>query len=271
MCNDLERSYRAVGVYPTVLVSLIVHNVQHGPDRDEGLRWSQLSESLRFLMPNFTPENCALFEFHSAAMLRQLGDKVTVERSDSPNEALWAFLQEGARFRTKGHRVNFCRFMAYIRANKQLLSEWSSTCFLAEFLALEHDFLSGKAFREKLLVKGGLAVETSTGGTTSSVVTQVGSKLLRGCCANAIAITVMFLTEPVNFRIISVITRVPSALGEWHGLSNASMRSVLESIAWVSAQLRGEFAAHLRAVIASLGAQGVGGVRILGVRDLGRG
>jgi len=246
VCNDLELAYRCAGVFPFVLVSLIVHNTAHGPERDEGMRFSQFVETLHFLFDTFTPENCDLFKYHSKNIKEELGESVQLDSLAEPNIALWSFLKKRAQFYKKGNKVNFCRFMAYIRANKALLPEWSATCLLAELLALEHDFLSSKAFRENILVKPSVVAAASSSGSTSAAVTQLDAKILRGCCQNAVAIAVVFLGD------MAILNLVPSALETWHGLSNAACRSVGHNLDWVVSQGKGDLARHLNDIIDSL-------------------
>jgi hypothetical protein len=176
-CNDLKGAYSANGLQPFVLLSLVCHNLAHGPERDQDMRYGQMKDSLQLFYETFTPETSDLFQHHAAKMIEELGTLLEIDDSAVPTAALWRFLKERMRFMTKGYRVSLCRFMAWIRGSRALLGQWTSTLFCCEFLALELDFLQGKAFHEKVLFKKCLVDEAVEHPTTSAGVPQVDAKV----------------------------------------------------------------------------------------------
>lgn len=145
-CNDMQASFRELGLLPFVLLALCVHNLAHGPERDEGMRFGQMYDGLRCFFENFQPETSDLFKHHAPTMLSELGGNLDVVDSANAMECLWQYLAERSLFMTKGHKVSLVRFMAWVRASRALLQEWTSTLFCCEWLALEHDFVGGSNF-----------------------------------------------------------------------------------------------------------------------------
>ena len=251
-CNDMELAYKAVGKFPFILLTMVAHNIQHGPEKDEGLRFRQLQESVQFLFQNFSADTCALFQSHAPAILEEMGDQLPAGSSGHTTQDLWMFLQEAAPFEKKDYKVNFCRFMAYIRASRKLLPSWTLLLFKCEFLALELDLLQGRSLKEKLLLKQNLVRDAEEQATTSTEVTQVDVKLLRSCCQNAVVICVMLLGVPFYRRVMAVLTHVPTPLDAWHGHANSACRDVSATSEWLLEQLAGGFMQHLFRIIATL-------------------
>eukprot|EP00972_Heterocapsa_arctica_P010156 1491140-Heterocapsa_arctica.AAC.1 len=115
-----------------------------------------------------------------------MGDQLPATRSGQSVQDLRNHLKETTRSENKDCKVNFCRFMDDIRANKKLLPHWSLLLFKCEFLALVMDFLQGRSLKDKLLLKQNVVRDAEELSTTSSEVTQLDAKLLISCCHNAV-------------------------------------------------------------------------------------
>lgn len=236
--NDLNQSYRKCGLMSFVLLLLIVENLPHGPDRDEGLRFSQMSEMMAFVFRNFEAHQCDLFRERAADILSEKEADLPSEvvHDADPVGALWGHVKGLAPFEKRGYKINTARFMAFQRAAYDLLKDWSLLLFKVEFLGLELDMVKGRAFKEKVLVKQGLLQEAAELNSTSREVLALDAKLLRSACQNAVVISMMVLGVPRHRRLLSIVTLVAQPVDEWHGKASATCRSVSDSRAFVASQ-----------------------------------
>ena len=221
------------------LLILVAHNLGHGPERDEGLRFAQIQEMMTFVFKHFQAGQCELFMSRAAAILEEMQEDLpddVLKAADRP-AALWNFLKDQTPFTKKEYKVNTARFMAFQRANYKLLKEWSLLLFKTEFLALELDMAKGKDFREKVLVRQSLLREAAELNTTSNQVLQLDSKLLRSACQNNVVVTMMTLGIPRHRRLLALTTAAAKPVDKWHGSSNKACRSVQETSDFMAAQV----------------------------------
>lgn len=150
VCRDLEAAYKLSGVWHFVLLLMLTHNIGHGPDRDECLRFHQLQEVMSFMLGSFDAETSELFQAYSSQMLEELGDKVPVFDGHTPEQSLWQYLRTSVAFPKLGHGTMLCQFMGCLRETQALLPRWSEMLFKAEAACLELDFSRGGASRQPL-------------------------------------------------------------------------------------------------------------------------
>lgn len=98
-------------------------------------------------------------------------------------------------------------------------------------MAPEHDMVGGKKFIEKALVLDSSAKaaddeDAGRAGCTNSALAAARTRMLRGCCADAIAITVVLLEDEKNFWVASMVVAVCEPLLQWHGRQNVELRDV---------------------------------------------
>ena len=219
---DVENSYKSINMQPFTLLMMIVFNMGHGPDKDEGMRWAQLQESLEWLFDVFGCGDFPLFEARHVDIVEEMGDEleyVDGEEHLSDMERAWNALRRRRQFEKKGRKVIMARFMAWLRGGKELLRQWSWTLFRSEWLALEHDFLQGSALMKKIILPQRELAEDGSAPTTSSHATSVDAKLLRSCCQNAVTITCLVLGERKNRRSLAILVHVPEPVERLHGES----------------------------------------------------
>lgn len=251
-CRDVDQAFRSAGLGGFVLLSLCVHNLAHGPEKDEGMRYGQLRDSLRSFLQCFAPESSQLFQHHAPKMVEELSGSLDITNSGDALHPLWDFLLHRAEFMKKGTRVSLCRFMAWLRASRSLLTEWSMTLFSCEWLSLEHGFLQGKALQQKLLVKASVLDEAEALQTTSSSIPQLDGKVFKSCCQNAVAIACLFLNEYRHKRTMSIMVAIAGPVDEFHGTTNAFCKSAANNSEWVVKTVGGDFMQHLFEIIRAL-------------------
>ena len=122
-------------------------------------------------------------------------------------------------------RVNLNRFLGTLHQAGQSLRTWHIECWERTFLALECDMLKGKKF-ETLVIKAGQADNIKEGNnSTSSARLAIDDRTLRACAQNAVAISVMMLSDPKNKRLVSMIYHFSLPLLQWHTAQNKAQRS----------------------------------------------
>lgn len=236
--NDLNQSYRRCGLMSFVLLLLVVQNLPFGPDRDEGLRFSQMSEMMSFVFGHFKAHQCESFTERVSDILAEKAADLPdhVLHAADPAAALWAHLEKLTPFEKRGYKINTARFMAFQRASYDLTKDWSLLLFKAEFLGLELDMAKGRSFKEKVLAKQSLLKEAAELNSTSREVLALDAKLLRSACQNAVVISMMVLGVPRHRRLLCIVTGAAQPIDGWHGKANARCRSVAESSAFVAGQ-----------------------------------
>jgi hypothetical protein len=160
-----------MGKWPLVLLLMVIHNLGHGPERDECLRFAQMQECMDVLFKVFDAETCELFQARAATMLDEMAAQIDLSDGESPVAALWQHLKANCRFKKLGHRVKMCDFFGFNKANRSLLNHWTEIQFKAEILALELDFLTGRAVKDKIILKANVFETDKELTTTSSSVT----------------------------------------------------------------------------------------------------
>jgi hypothetical protein len=58
--NDLQLLFKDLRLFDFALICLVVFNMAHGPDRDEGVRHEQFKDMVSILVKNFTPETATV-------------------------------------------------------------------------------------------------------------------------------------------------------------------------------------------------------------------
>ena len=231
-------------LWPLMILLLVVSNTGHGPERDEMLRFHQLNESLQWLFTNFEASTSDLFQTRAPQMLEELGSKIVFEEGLSANECLYQFLRVNAEYPKLGTKGRMAQFLGWHERNDELLGEWTSRLFKAEVLALEHDWLAGKAVTDRIKITASSAQAAVDPGSTSTVA-QADVKLLRGAQVNAVVIAVLTLEQQQHKRIVHGITAIMKPLQIWRGRSAKHTRSVKECRVWWQEQQKGAFIQHL--------------------------
>ena len=74
--RDLDLMYSDIDQSHVVILSLVMANLRTGPDKQEGMRFEQISDAMKYLFSTFTAKDCKLFQCRAPDMLYELGDKV---------------------------------------------------------------------------------------------------------------------------------------------------------------------------------------------------
>eukprot|EP00971_Amphidinium_carterae_P343841 6483859-Amphidinium_carterae.1 len=177
--NDTINALKGVKSWQFVLLLLVTVNLPHGPQQDEAMRFAQLVESSQAMYTRHEPHNCPLFQSHAPNILKELGSKVELTSTESPELTLWRHLKEESKWPKLGGKTRLCKFAGWLRAVRSLLPEWSKTLMHCEYLGIEADLLSSKSSRSALKLKMSASSQAIPSSTSASVP-QPDQKLLKG-------------------------------------------------------------------------------------------
>ena len=225
-----------------------VLNLGHGPEKDEGMRYLQLSETVESIFKYFSHDSFPLFEARASDILQDMGDNVEVGDSASPQEALWKYLKAHAPLEKKEYPTTFCRFMAFVRDSRKLLSRWTWLMVKVTFLALETDALSGRLFVDRALVSAAAVEHFEAMRSTTQHQTLLDAKMLRNCTQNNVVISALVLGCKQHRRMLAIIVHCSTPIDVWHGKGNARCKAVRENRAWSLEQLGGAFMENMLAL-----------------------
>lgn len=252
-CRDLEGAYRQVGKFQFMLMMLVPMNIPHGPEKDEGMRYEQLSAAWRHMLSTYEPSSFELWQSFAGRILDDAADNIQLPGVAAATEELWHWLKhDDVAWPPKGHRIKLCEYMAWIRGAERFLRDWSKMQFLCEFISLEMDMFVGSAFREHLLVPSSAARMATDTQTTNSGITQIDQKILRSACQNAVVATWAITNTTGYKRQLAIMVHIPMPLAHWQGQAAQDLRSCVENQAWLKRQFQSGFAEHLLAIMDTL-------------------
>ncbi|CAK0845582.1 unnamed protein product [Prorocentrum cordatum] len=100
----------------------------------------------------------------------------------------------------------------------------------------------------KLMEKGHAAASTSADGA------KLDDKVLRSCCQNAIAIRVVYTSDPYNHRLMKLIATFAKPLKDWQETQSKTLRSSQECCEWTVGQIIGDYMEHAIKILTLTGA-----------------
>jgi hypothetical protein len=151
------------------LMMLVSWNVPFGPDRDD-YRYLQIRDTLKSYFARNDHRSAVLFQEYCPTILAEHeAAGISHPDGDLPaDQALWNFLSARQHFAKVGRRVDLNRFCGSLEAAETNMPTWTTDLFERTLVALEHDFLKGRAFLNRIKVKAGPAeTVTEEGGSTS--------------------------------------------------------------------------------------------------------
>lgn len=154
-------------------------------------------------------------------------------------------------YRKNDDRCNLNRFMGFVAQSSRLLGDWFPSSFQVEHAALEWGWLSNKSLRQKLHCKVS-AADVDALVTTGRTAVSVDNKALRSVCQNSLVVSVLYLAEPANRKVLLLGLAASRPVLHWHTEQSRMVRSVGESFSWLLGQCSGMFMDHIKGVLAAL-------------------
>ena len=253
--NDMNLRDQRCNVFNLKLIMLILLNLPHGPEKEEGMRYEQMCGCMRWYFEKFSPDTSELFKARVADMHTELSNAGLLDAASgaSQEDTVWNWLKERWASPKKGHRVKLCEFMRLHRCLQDVVQTWTVLLFEREVLGLEEDFLSGSAFKVKMGITAAQAQEAADLRTTGAAAAQnLDAKILRSCSANAVAVSVVVLSSSTNRRVVSIMQCSGEPMCRWEGTESKECRNAATAHAWFLGQLSSDFGASLQQVFATL-------------------
>ena len=250
--NDFSNSVRRVGLKPLLLIMLVSHNLPFGPE-DDSARFVQIRAHMRECYASERPSNMPVFQLMASRIADALqASGVAFPAEGSREDHCWGYLRQRTKYATMGTRVSLQGFLGGLHSLISRLPDWWIDCWERTYVAIEEDFLRGKSFNAKLVRPTRHDEVTEGGGQTRSRTINMEVKLLRACCENACAISVMFLSDANSLRYAAIIEGASSELKSWRSRQNKLCRSSDGCAAWIEEQACGGVAQHAWAIFGSL-------------------
>jgi len=243
-CRDMECAFRATGQWSLMLLFLVILNLPHGPERDEGFIFTQLVESLQHMLENQTPAEFQLFQSRAPSILEEMGELVEIDEGEQPIDALWRYLKETAPYEKAKYRAKKCQFMGWSRRLAEFLPSWTLTRFRCEYIGLELDMFDHKMFKKDIVVKKDVLAAAEDVTTTAISAVPLEDKVLKSACKNAVVVAVCVLERDHYKRKLSIMCHIPSPLVAWEGRAAKEMNSSTANQAWLASQLGSNFLEH---------------------------
>ena len=141
---------------------------------------------------------------------------------------MWEYLRATSPFTKKGRRCNLNRFMGIVERPEALLPDWGRDVFERTYVALELDMLRGRKLEERIRVREGPPADRqggeALGPTGEALGSTVEDRTLRSCCANAVGISVMLLSDVRNKRTVESVLASATPLRGWHCHQSTELR-----------------------------------------------
>ena len=238
----VNEALKEAGLQQVWLLYLVDWNLPYGPDDEYG-RMQQLREANDHLYSSNSPGTMALFQEFCPEIKLEL----EAQGVDLPGLDIEQDIWEGrSRLCKEGTRVNLNRFQGALYKAKKKINCFAIEAFERIYCGLELDFLRGRRFAEKLILKaGGKEVVTEGSSSTNPVRVGLEDRGIRSCCANNVAISCMVHSDPTNKRIMSTVVTCAGDMLKWHTDANRAGRSVTGWAEWAEGQINGDYMAHV--------------------------
>ena len=172
-------------------------------------------------------------------------------RSQEDAETIaWQAVTQRAEQGRKGRKVCLARFLGGFNACADVTDDWYMQLLERTVCGLNEDFLKGKRFTEAVVKAGPVEMGTAEGSTKA--VVNADLKMMRSACENAVAISVMFLSDETARRYMFIIKVCGRECKTWHSDQNHRMRSGDGCGDWVTEMCCGGVSRHADACLEPL-------------------
>ena len=228
------------GVKGLWLLMLVSWNLPWGWER-EALRLQELRDSMKELFSLFNARNCCLFLELVSEIIEdhEMADIIYPGEAD-PDLECWHQVHARVCLQKFGRRTTMCRFLGSLTTAKEMLPRWGEDKFIRTYLAVEKDMLKGGKLMTSISVGPADAV-TEGGGSTAPHRVGIVEKTARGSGGNAVVISVLMLSEPMNKKIVQIVVSLAGPTLKWHQHQNSTLRDATASSDWIKKQIAGDF------------------------------
>ena len=246
----LDAALAVVDMKAFWLLNIISMNLPHGPWSDDA-RYNEVNDHMKHhwqqLHGDIDPVLDDLVDRVADELCQYGGFKMArAEKREKVIAFVRGRVTDGTR---KGYQCNLNRFLGSFCESKKQLSLWSTHLHERTITGLDADMFKGGAFK-KLVLHGHRAelADAEAVGATSSSIRASHDKALRNACQNSLVVSVMFLADLANRKMVASIVEVVEPHVTWHGTANRELRSCPKALEWLLGQAEGAYMDHLRLV-----------------------
>lgn len=239
--NDFKRGLRECNMMPFYYLFLVVVNTPHGPFLEDS-RYNSLREALAESSKAFNARDSPLFVEHARNICVENGLEDELG-SEEKLQRVFARLLEDPAIANKGYKCTMNRFFHGVERARWLVEHWSKWLYFMSYMALESDCLTCTHLKK-------LEFKEEAGEATAAQRMSAEEKALRGGQINAVAATVVFMSDRFRYHKLKAVIAAQAPVEAWHREQSHMCRSVDENSAWFRAQLAGGYMAHVEQIVA---------------------
>ena len=246
----LDAALAVVDMKAFWLLNIISNNLPHGPWSDDA-RYNEINDHMKHHWQELEGEIDPVLEDlvdRVADELCQYGGfrMARAERREKVIAYVRGRVSEGTR---KGYQCNLNRFLGSFCESQKQLMLWSTHLHERTITGLDADMFKGGSFK-KLVLHGHRAelADAEAVGSTSSCIRAAHDKSLRNACQNSLVVSVMFLADLANRKMVATIVEVVQPHVQWHGNANRELRSCPKALQWMLKQAEGDYMEQLQLV-----------------------
>ena len=223
---------------------LITWNLEFGPHQDSERR-NQLRACLDKIY-SFQYFELPLFEAYAPDITRQLeaAGLCSFPRAKDVAAECWDWMREQNRTAGIGRRIAFNRFGGAQHGAIKHKPFWAKRLFERTVLAIESDWMAGKAV-SKTVIKPGAAEGFSDGGTTNPRVLQVADKAMLSGFKNCVVTSAKSLEMRQHIRVCDIVIELQKPLDEHHTWQNRELRNVTNTRKYIKYMVSGGAVSHV--------------------------
>lgn len=242
--NDCKLALRRAGHWSHVGLMMLSWNMRHGPWAED-----QRQHEIKACIANFlrTEEEggsprSPIFASLVHRMAFDAQDPALEHCEDLGAEMLRRFREQNPFEVKGGSKVNFNRFMSFLKAGWDEAPRWTFSYFCCLLVCLDQGYLDGARFKRLLVAADDELVRDRT--TAASRRTTTESSLVKSAQNQVVVATMMLSDSSTQRRQRSIDIALEPHLA-WFEQQAHELRSTMASRQWLQRQLQGEFLATL--------------------------
>eukprot|EP00971_Amphidinium_carterae_P135455 2683899-Amphidinium_carterae.4 len=225
--NCCQHAIADAKLYPLVLSSLIVLNVDSGPWNSH--RWYGTMKEAVAELANVANAQDPLFQHLVHIMRAEVAQESGREEHDISDDAVWLSLKDAVERKTE--KIGLTRWFGYFHAMQEFQKVRGRRLFIVLYVALSMGMFS----KQKLSELGKLqtpppaaAGEDIPKSSTAQDRSEV--QKLRSSCKNTLAFAALVLSDSSVWTLNAVLVEIATPVTEYHSMQNRRNRSARESL-----------------------------------------
>lgn len=240
--NDCKLALRMAGHYSHVGLMMIAWNMRHGPWAEDA-RQKEIEAVISNFFADFPkPQQSPLFMSLVQRMSFDQEDTELEHCEDLPGEMYRRFKEENPFAKKYGAKVNWNRFMGFLKQGRDEASRWTFTYLSCLLCCLEQGYFSGAKFRRVLF---NAEMELTKDRTTSSAKMMTKESEIIKSAQNQVVVATLMLSSHSTQRRQRSIDKCLEYQLQWFEQQAHELRSVDSTVKWLTEQIAGKFCESL--------------------------